>query len=1025
MTFEEAYEHLNPEQKEAVDHIEGPTMVLAGPGTGKTQMIALRIAQILKKTQASPHNILCLSFTEVGAVAMRKRLIEIIGETAYGVRIHTFHSFCNEVIQDFPTEFLFARELALLTELERIQIFRELLDELSPNSPLSPFGDSYFYLKDIDRAIKDLKRENLSPEALNREVEALQKTMEEHQEAISAFVAINGGQLKEEEFEAIKAGLGGTIFASALQGDSTDKKQRTAMKGELKAALELWQKELPKQRVLVELYTAYQNLLRGRGRYDFEDMIAFVIAKFKENPSLLAHYQEQFQYILVDEYQDTNSAQNEVVRMLGDFFESPNIFVVGDDKQSIYRFQGASLENLLLFYNLYKKNIQVVSLRENYRSQQTVLDAAQSLIRHSEQSLAGLLQEKSETLHANAPHPAELVRVAELETPASERYFLAREVEALIQAGTAPQEIAILYRNNREAEDLADLFLRMKIPFQINSGRDLLTDKEIQKLLMLLRFVANLEDESQLFTILHFDLWNFDSLDIAKLSRQAYSSRTSFLEIMRASPVFSAFTEQLLNWNKKSFNLTLLEFFDLMLKESRFLDAILKKENQLEHLNRLNTLFDELKQWNAAHPQMLLADFIAYLDLLKENGLIIKEKELITQKNAVRLMTAHGSKGLEFERVFIMNFTDKHWGNLSSRSKLKLPPTLLKIPASSEKDEEERRLFFVALTRAKKSVTLSYPKTNAQGRPVLPSLFLHEIDPVFKQNIATAEVEDLALSHLKTLFLSPKPDHSEDHKNYIKSLVQNFVLSVTHLNNYLRCPRLFYYNTVLRVPSIKNKHAAFGTAIHEALKDLLVEVKKGEAPSKEFMVKQFQKHLEREILSKQDFKSCLELGQKTLGEYYDFYRDSFHPAVLLEYDFRPHGVHLNGIPITGKVDKIELKEGSEHPAHIVDYKTGNPDRKKEELGPQGEYRRQIIFYKLLCDNSKKFPYSMKSGEIDFVQKNKAGEFVRSTILVTPQEEEDLKTLITSVYQDIQDLRFLNTDDFEVCGKCEWCVRELS
>lgn len=1021
MTFEEAYAHLNEEQKAAVNQIEGPVMVLAGPGTGKTQMIALRIAQILRETQVSPHNILCLTFTESGAAAMRKRLIEFIGETAYGVRIHTFHSFCNEVIQDYPTEFLFARELSALTDIERIQFFREVLDSQKENSPLRPFGDPYFYLRDIRQVIQDLKREAIAPEALEEAVNKVEAELEKHGEAIATFCAINGGQLKAETFEEMKAFLEGSLFAPFLSGDSEDKKARTAMKGALKEALESWQNHLPKQRSLVELYRAYQSLLKKRGRYDFEDMIALVIEKLKSNAKLLARYQEQFQYILVDEYQDTNSAQNELVRLLGSYFESPNIFVVGDDKQSIYRFQGASLENLLLFYSLYKKSIQVVSLRENYRSQQSVLDAAHSLISHSQESLAELVNESAEALHANAPHAPEPIQIAELGNADTERYFIAQNVQSLIEAGVRPSEIAILYRNNREADGLIDLFLRMNIPFHLSGGHDLLHDKDIQKLLTVMRYLANLNDESQLFFILNFDWFNFDQLAIARITREAHDKRKSLLESLKNSELFADFADKLLYWHKQSINLPMAEFFDLLIKDSGYLAHALAQDNKLERLNRLNTLFDEIKQWNYGKTDRNLVDFMAYLDLLKENKLTLPEKELQTQKDAVRLMTAHRSKGLEFEYVFIMNLVDKTWGNAISRDRLELPIVLTKTTHISEKLDEERRLFFVALTRAKKRVTLTYAQKTSEGRSLVPSLFLGEIPEPLKAKMAVEAVEDAALNQLQTIFLDAARPAAEDHKAYITSLLQNYTLSVTHLNNYLRCPLLFYYNNVLRVPFVKNKNLVFGTAIHEALKDLLMEVKRGSTPGKDELLERYEKHLSREILSQKEWEALLVLGKETLGNYYDHYVDSFRPNVELEYDFRSHSVVMEGVPITGKLDKIQLLDEADRTVHTVDYKTGLPDNKSAELRPGGEYHRQIVFYKLLCDYSKRFPYQMVSGEIDFVQASKSGDFIRKVINVTPEDIENLKTQIKDVYKDIMNLRFLELDEFERCGQCDWCT----
>lgn len=955
MNFNDAYAALNPAQKKAVDTIDGPVMVLAGPGTGKTQILALRIARILQMTQLRPYNILALTFTESGVVAMRTRLIQMIGETAYGVRIHTFHSFCNDIIQENPEKFFFARELEPLTDIERMVLFQEILEELPENSVLKPFGDPRFYLQDLIRCIQDLKRENVSPAELLK--------------------AIN---------------------------NENDPKQKE------------------KQNKLLNVHKNYQKKLREKGRYDYEDMILFVVQKLKEDEELLARYQEQFQYILVDEFQDTNNAQNEVVTLLGQFFENPNIFVVGDDKQSIYRFQGASLENLTDFHNLYKKSVQIIALTHNYRSQQGILDAAHVLISHNKNSLSHLLPEFSQELQSATSHPIQPVQMAELENPDSEHYFCARRVQALLAEGTSPTEIAVLYRNNRDADHLAELFLKMKIPFRILAGRDILKDKNIQKLLQVLRLVNNLEDEALLFQCVHYDFFGFQNLELLKLSQKARKEKKTILESMQETPVFQTMAEKLALWRQKSINLPLLSFFDDFLRESGYLEFLMQQDNKVERLNRLETLFLEMRKLNEAQPSITLADFLTHLALLEDNKLPILEKELSTQKETVRLLTAHRSKGLEFEHVFMIHCIDKHWGNNPKREKIKLPQGILKTTPTGEKNEEERRLFYVAMTRAKKTLTLSYSKVNESGRPTVPSIFVTELGSQLKL-IDTTALENDALERLSTLFLIPPIPIQLGEEDFVRELLKNYTLSITHLNNYLRCPRLFYYNNILRVPRAKSKFEAFGTAVHESLKDLLSENKKGTLPSKEYLLEQFEHHLKREIMQKQDFRGGLELGRQTLSAYYETYKNTFSPQVLLEFDFRPHHVHLNHIPLTGKLDKIELLDPRKKTVHVVDFKTGNPDGKSSELSPGGDYHRQIVFYQLLCELSTQFPYTMVSGEIDFVQPSKrTGQHVKKHIIVTREDLENLKTTLRDVYEDIQNLKFLQPDEWSLCGECEYC-----
>lgn len=1028
---------LNQKQKTAVSHIDGPMIVLAGPGTGKTQIIAMRIAEILEKTQLDPHNILCLTFTESGVVAMRNRLIQIIGNAAYYVRIHTFHSFCNDVIRSFPEKFIFTRELESLTEVEQVQIFKSIIDSLPSDSPLKSFGAPYLYQSDLKDAIQNLKRENITPGALAQVIEKIENFLKSHASEIEDFISIHGNSLKNEDVIATQKTLQNSPLAHVFPEDlDLEKKARTQLKNDIKKEFSSLQNQIPKQKELIKVYEKYQEQLAKLGRYDFDDMILFVVKKFQEDRELLANYQEQFQYILVDEYQDTNGAQNLVVKLIGDFFENPNIFVVGDDKQSIYRFQGASLENILYFYKLYSDQIEVVSLEENYRSSQLILDAADSLIKHNQQGLEKYISQLDQSLTATKNLPPEKIKVAQFSSTQNENYFLAKKIKELTESGVEPSEIAIFYRNNRDSQQIVDLFLRLGIPFRLEAGRNVLEDNEISKLIKLLKYIANFEDGNTLFYVLHFDFLGFAPLDIAKLSRAAYNAKKTLFEAITneelliesgvGNPkVFTDFANQCAIWKGLSINKPLSEFFDHVIKESGYLDSIFNKPDKVEHLNRLNTLFDEIKKMNRANHDLDLETFLDYLKLLEENNLAIREHELKTQENAVRLMTAHKSKGLEFEYVFITQCTDKHWGNKTTIEKIKLPQELLQTAASLDKkehNEDERRLFYVALTRAKKQVHITYSKKDENGRDQVPSIFLAEINEEFLEHIQTNQIEEEALDRLQTVFLTPqKTQISTREEDFVRGLLQNYTMSVTHLNNYLKCPRLFYYNNLLRVPSAVNKHMAFGTAIHQSLEDFFRAYKNGTPRGEDFLLQQFERHIGRQVLSKEDYVHSLEFGKKTLSDFFKEYTHKFDQHVEPEYNFANHGINLNGIPLTGKLDLIQFKDPAKQLAHVIDFKTGSPENKREELARGGDYWRQIVFYQLLCDLSPKFPHKMVSGEINFVQKNKADSFIRSHYEITQEDKDMLIAQITDVYKDIQNLSFLNPDEWKTCGECEFCL----
>ena len=309
--FNDIYAQLNPQQKIAVDSIEGPVMVIAGPGTGKTQILSARIGKILLETDAAPENILCLTYTDAGALAMRKRLQKMIGSDAYRVQIHTYHSFCNDVIQDNLSLFE-KNNLDPISELERTQLFKKLIDAFPKNHPLKRYrGDVYFEINNLQKLFSNMKREGWAIDYLIKSIDNYINDLPNRDEYIAkkAVGAFKKGDVRTDK-----------IIAEA---EIMDK---------LKAAI-------------LE-FENFQTLMKRANRYDFDDMINWVINAFEQNENLLRRYQEQYQYILVDEYQDTSGTQNKLVELLISFWDVPNVFVVGDDDQSIFRFQGANVENM-------------------------------------------------------------------------------------------------------------------------------------------------------------------------------------------------------------------------------------------------------------------------------------------------------------------------------------------------------------------------------------------------------------------------------------------------------------------------------------------------------------------------------------------------------------------------------------------------------------------------------------------------------------------------------------------------------
>lgn len=1017
---------LNAEQLEAVNHIDGPLVCLAGPGTGKTQIIAMRIANLLKETQMNPQNIMCLTFTESGTVAMRKRLIEIIGHTAYQVKIFTFHGFCNEIISEFPQKFPFKREAHSLDDVEKIEIYNSIFDALTSDSPFWHFYDRYQFRRDVTDAVQKLKKENISIEKFTAIINEEKSFHDKNLEKIQLFVSQNARSLKESDFDILLAEIPALkIFFQKY--DITDSKQRTTLKSDIKKYAENLASDIPKHFELARIYQAYEEKLKESARYDYEDMILKVIEQLKFDRELLSVYQERFQYILVDEYQDTNGAQNEVVELIGSFFESPNIFVVGDDKQSIYKFQGASLENILYFYNRYSTSVKLIKLKENYRSTQNILDTASSLISKNESRIENFIPNINVELHSQKGSGAK-INLYEFESEQTENFFLAKKIKELIYSGIDPKEIAILYRKNRDAKDLIDLFDRLGVPFQVSSGDDILRNRKILKFLNVLRSVNDLGNSELLMKILFYDFFNFKKLDLAKLSINNHSRKKTLFSLISNQEElakcelteperFFEFAEKLASWSSLNANKIFTQTFDIILKESGFLNQILSMSESVENLNRINSLFDHVKDLNEKDHNLNLKKFINYIDILTKNEISIKDKILETKKNAVRLMTAHKSKGLEFEHVFIIKCYDKHWGNPRSINKIRLPHGILKTESqtSEEVNEEERRLFYVAITRAKTHLHLSYSKTNNEGKELVPSMFINEINPNLIEKISTEEIENEALDRLRTIFLEPTPkDNNQDLENYLHTLLDDYQLNVSHLNNYLQCPKIFYYKNLLLVPSAKDKTQSLGTAVHKTLQDL---VKTRESSN---LLENFEKHLKNEILNEDDFIETLVHGKKIISEYWNNYAKTFNFNSEVEYNFKKKNVLFEGVPITGQIDKIEIIDTDKRLANIVDYKTGNPKSAKLKRGE--DYWRQIVFYKILCDNCEFFPYKMISGEVDFVQKDKETEMFKKIQVHIDKEDLDiLAAQIKDSYAEIKSLDFLKFSPDRYCGDCEWCL----
>ncbi len=1021
--FAEEYQRLNEKQRMAVDAIEGPVMVIAGPGTGKTQILASRIGKILLETDALPENILCLTYTDAGVMAMRRRLLQFIGPDAYKVNISTFHAFCNDVIQENLPVF---EKTALdpISDLEKIQLFKELIDSLPKNHPLKRYrGDVYYEVNNLRDLFSTMKREGWTPDYIREKVKAYLEDLPLREEFRykRKYKQYNAGDLKEDRLE----------------------EEREKMTRLLAA---------------VDEFDRFQELMRRRNRYDFDDMINWVIQAFRQNRNLLAGYQERFQYILVDEYQDTSGTQNRLVELLISYWDRPNVFVVGDDDQSIYRFQGANVENMLQFADSYKKDLLTVVLTHNYRSTQPILDVSRTLINRNAERLVKKLDGLSKDLVAsneNIRHLTHPPRIREYDTQRQEMIGITLDVERLLAAGTDPGDIGIIYKENKYGEELAQYFKLRKIPYYSKRSLNLLEQPLVRQVVLLLRYLAAEHDtpyggDELLFELLHLRIFGIAPAEIARLSievadRQFGENKTSLRGLLYEKAVAvprDLFSQGLPDPLKQASrllekligdvpNLTLQQLFENVVRESGLLSQVMQSPDKLWEMQVLTGLFDFLKEETHRRPLMTLAELVGLVDLMEQEGIALPLAQVTGNEKGVNLLTAHGSKGLEFTYVYFAGCNAGYWEKKRKPAGgYKLPDTMFTStgpqPAQGHDEEELRRLFYVALTRAEQHLQISYSRFRNDGKELEPSLFVVEITD--QQELPCERVilseETIASFQALSFGLAQAPEIGPLERAFMERLLERFVMNVTALNNYLRCPLEFYYRNLVRIPSPKNEATEFGSAVHYALEQLFRRMQEDGReifPAREVFLSDFDwyMHRHRESFTREQFERRLEYGHEVLTNYYDNRIDSFNRIVAIERTIR--GVVVRGVPLKGKLDKLEF-DGKN--VNVVDYKTGDPDKARDKLRPPGDknpdggdYWRQAVFYKILVDHYQEKNWKALSTEFDFVEPDRKKTYRKEKLVITPADIETVLQQITRVWQRIQDHDF-----YTGCGRedCHWC-----
>lgn len=1022
--FKEALAGLNLEQLAAVNKMDGPVLVVAGPGTGKTQILAARIGKILTDTDALPSEILCLTYTDAGAVAMRKRLFEFIGPDAYRINIYTFHAFCNEIIQE-NLEYFGKLNLESLSDLESAMLFRELVDEFPNDHLLKRFtGDIYYDVPRLKSLFSTMKRENWNATMIEQAVTEYLEDLPNREEFIYKRANAKAG---------IKVG---------------DPKQK-----DIDAAHEVMKKLL----AAVNEFENYKLKMDAKKRYDYDDMIIWVLRAFRDNEEILRKYQERFQYILVDEFQDTSGSQNELLRFLLNYWDTPNVFVVGDDDQSIFKFQGANMKNILDFANDYVDTLYTVVLKHNYRSNQQILDISKALIDNNFERLTSQLN-LDKALKSSHPRFNNLLVepvIREYENPDKELVDVSLQIKQLVADGVPPGEIAVIYRNHSQVEEMIKFLDVQKI--QVNTKRkiDVLTQPFGEKIINILQYLAMELDspysgDELLFEIMHYDFFNIPPIEIAKASvavfkenfgtlayNQPKTSIRRYVSEMRPpkqADLFHPGQQQEMRYLvsnidyllKEAVSVTLQQLFQSVIAKMGILKYIMQQQDKGSYMQMLTSFFDFLKDESRKKPDISLDDLISTIEMMKKHVIRLELNQTIFSENGINFLTAHGSKGLEFEYVFFIGCDKRTWDSKGRNSGFSYPDTLTR--ASSDEiaqKEEARRLFYVAVTRAKQHLMISYAAKDKKDKDQEASQFIGEILASTNMQVQYPKVDAMDMIDFQATQFSEtdKPKVELLDKNYINQLLQNYTLSVTHLSSYLDCPLRFYFQCLIRVPSGKSPAATFGQAVHWALNKTYRQLKDNdnEFLSTENFMREFKWYMarNRDSFTKDEFKLRSAYGEKILPPYYEQNVPHWNKIAVTERSIK--NIEVVGVPIKGNLDKIEF-DGKQ--ATVVDYKTGKLKNAKEKLlrptndAPNGgDYWRQAVFYKILIDHDRTTDWQVISTVFDFVEPVSDGEYHREKFVITPEDVETVTEQIADTYTQIMAHNFSTG-----CGKkeCDWC-----
>jgi len=960
---------LNEQQQEAVTHESGPLLIVAGAGTGKTAVITRRIAWLIATKRARPSEILALTFTDKAAAEMEERVDVLVPYGYTDVWISTFHAFGDRLLRDHALDLGLTPDFRILTRAEQVIFFRERLFEF-PLDHYRPLGDPTRYVEAILALISRAKDEDVTP---------------------AEYLAFAD--------EVVRAAT-----AHASDRELAEHARR--------------------QREIALTYARYQELLAAEGCVDFGDLITLSLRLLREHPTVLREYRQRFAYILVDEFQDTNYAQFQLVRLLASGHPEPNITVVGDDDQSIYKFRGAAISNILNFMEVYPQARRVV-LTVNYRSTQAILDAAYRLIRHNNPDRLEAKIGLDKRLRAVSP-PGPAPQHVHLDTLSSEADWVASRIAEKVERGEARyRDIAILVRSNADADPFMRALNMRGVPYRFTGSRGLYNREEIRLAIAFLRALARPGDNLSVYYLGVSPLYLIPATDLARALHYADRKHRTLEHVFRhldqegfadlaveLAPESRAAVAKLLQ--------DLEEMRDLMKDHATgrvLYEYLVTRTGYIRRLATSGLPEDEVRVANLARFFDLVArygeiaaydrvpEFVTHLDNLIAAGDDPAVAEADFDQDAVNLLTVHKAKGLEFPIVFLVSAVADRFPVRNRGETIPLPDPLVKdiLPGGDFHLQEERRLFYVGMTRAQRELYFTSARDYGGVRPRKVSRFVLEALDAPQVDAATYKAAPIEAIHRHA-----PPADGQQHLEGVLPPETPLIVSFRQVDDYALCPLKYKYTHILRVPLMRDHRVVYGSAVHEAIREYHRRKARRQPVSLDDLLRHFERAWVNEgFISREHEDQRMDEGREVLAQFFAFQEASGFVPTFVE---APFSFQVGATRVKGRWDRVDLRDGE---VVLIDFKTSDV-RAQKDADRRARDSLQLAVYAL----AYREVYGAMPDRLELHFLGPQGVLVGGA---APDDEllAETSALIARVSQGIRHQQFVATPDFY--RACRYCA----